>query len=348
MNEAPRLRTSGTPMGKSGKANGTMLNIACRNHNMHIGFYILSLEPHYKWMLTATPLVNGIENLHCILYFLYGSSWLTLQLPPGTFNCTLNIDDHWVADGYNVLGTEHAAGFTAIADSYKKLPEFITLVHCNCMPLDASILPKIGEEGKLRKAIQTSDIFIRCYCYQDTIGMRGLAVVCTLMLWQAMVSHILFKNPKPVINIISIHVTTKLVSFKKFSGAGKFNINLVHGSFMGIREKITGAISAQITTVGKTRPFGPCWLLIHLISRAHIVGPALTDVEMSLSKQVWKLHSWVADMAQPNQMLLRTVIVQFGKAFTGKTNIIPLSADGKSMTYDQNKAVLSFGTPKPA
>jgi len=112
-------------------------------------------------MLTATPLVNGIEDLHCILHFLDNSSWLTLQLPPVTFNCILNFDYHWVADGSNVLGTEHAAGFTPIADSYKKDPEFRSVVHYKIIALDAYRYPIIGEVAKLRKATQTSDIFIR-------------------------------------------------------------------------------------------------------------------------------------------------------------------------------------------
>jgi hypothetical protein len=97
----------------------------------------------------ATPLVNGIEDLHWILHFLESSSWLTLQLPPDTFDYTLNIHDDWIADGSNVPGTERGAGFTPDADPYKKGPDFGSLVHCTTIAWDAYMLPSIGEVGKL-------------------------------------------------------------------------------------------------------------------------------------------------------------------------------------------------------
>jgi len=75
-------------------------------------------------------------------------------------NYTINIDDDWVADGSNVLGTEHGAGFTPVADPYKKDPEFGSLVHCTTMAWDTYMLPLIGEVGILREATQTLDILI--------------------------------------------------------------------------------------------------------------------------------------------------------------------------------------------
>jgi len=98
-------------------------------------------------MLTAIPLVNGITDLRWILRFLESSSWLTLLLPPDTFDYTLNIDDNWIADGSNVPGTERGAGFTTVADPYKKGPEFRSLVHCTTMAWDAYMLPIIAEVG---------------------------------------------------------------------------------------------------------------------------------------------------------------------------------------------------------
>jgi hypothetical protein len=156
-----------------------------------------------------------------------------------------------------VSGTERGAGFTPVADPYKKGPEFGSVVHCTTMAWYAYMLPIIGEVGKLRRATQTSDILIRRHCYEETIGKRAFAVLCTVMLRRTMVSHIPFKNPKPIINIPPIHVTTKLVTFTKSSGAGKFYINLVDGSYKGLRERITGVASAQATTTGKTKPFDP-------------------------------------------------------------------------------------------
>jgi len=158
LDEGHRLRTSGTPIGKFRKANSTLVKMDSRNYNMHMASCILSLEPQYKWMLTATPLVNGIEDLRWILRFLESSSWLTLQLPPNTFHYTLNIDDDWIANGSNGPGTERCAAFTPVADPYKKGPEFGSLVHCTTMVWDADMLPITGEVGKLRNAVQTLDI----------------------------------------------------------------------------------------------------------------------------------------------------------------------------------------------
>ena len=224
---------------------------------MHMASCILSLELHYKWMLTATTLVHGIQDLRCILRFLQSSSWLTLQMPPDTFEYTLNIDDDWIADGSNVPGTGRLAVFMPVADPYKEGPEFGLLVHCTTMVWDPYMLPIIGEVGKSRKAAQTSDILIRQHHYEETIGKRAFAVLCTLMLRRTMVSHIPFKNPRPIINIPPIYVTTELLTFTKSSGAGQFYINLVDSRYKRLREEITRVTSVQATTMGKTKPFGP-------------------------------------------------------------------------------------------
>jgi hypothetical protein len=163
-----------------------------------------------------------------------------------------------------------------------------------------------------------------------------------------MVSHIPFKNPKPIINIPRMHVTTKLVTFTKSSGAGKFYINFVDGSYKGLRERITGVASAHATMKGKTNPFGPRWQCICLIYVALILGPASMDLEISSSKQLWKLPSGVADTGRPNLILLRTVISEIAKAFPGNTDRIPLPEKVKGMTYDQIEAALGLGAPKLA
>jgi hypothetical protein len=111
-----------------------------------------------------------------------------------------------------------------------------------------------------------------------------------------MVGHITFKNPKPIINIPSWHVTTKLVAFMMSSGVGHFWINLLDGSYKGLRERITRVASAQATTMGKTKRFGPHWRMIPLISVTTILGPALMGPETSSLKQLMSLPSWVADI----------------------------------------------------
>jgi len=143
---------SRTPIGKLRKSHGRMVKMDSRSYNMHVASDLLSLELQYKWMSTATPLVNGIEDLRWILRVVESSSLWTPQLPPDTFDYTLTFDDHWVADGSNMSGTEHGAGFAQVADPYKKGSEFGSLVHCTTIAWDACMLPLTGEVGKLTSA----------------------------------------------------------------------------------------------------------------------------------------------------------------------------------------------------
>jgi hypothetical protein len=48
MDETHRLRTSGTPISKFGKATGTMVKMDFYDYNMHMAFYILRLGPQFK------------------------------------------------------------------------------------------------------------------------------------------------------------------------------------------------------------------------------------------------------------------------------------------------------------
>jgi len=175
LDEAHRLRMSGTPIGKFRKANGMLVKMDSSDYKMHMASCILCMEPQYKWMLTATLLLNGMKDLSWNMRFLESSSWLTLQLPPDTVDFTLNIDDNWVADGCNMSDTEDGAWFTPVADPYKKSPEFRSLVYCTTMPRDAYMLPIVDEVGTLGKATKTMDIVIRWHRYEWTIGIRAFA-----------------------------------------------------------------------------------------------------------------------------------------------------------------------------
>ena len=100
--------------------------------------------------------------------------------------------------------------------------------------------------------------------------------------------------------------------------------------------------------MGKTKPFGPRWRFIRLISIALIRGPASMDPEISSSKRLWTLPSGVADTGRPNLIMLKMVISEFAKAFPGKTDQIPPPEKVKGMTYDQIEAALRFGARKLA
>jgi len=156
---------------------------------------ILCLEPHYQWLMTATPLVYGIEDMRWILCFRESSSRLTLQLLGDTIDYTLNLDGDWVGDGSTVSSTECGARFTPVSAPYKKGPEFSSIVHCTTIAWDADMLAIIGEVGKLRKATQSSHTLIRWHHSKETNENGAFAVLSSLMLRWTMVSHILFKNP---------------------------------------------------------------------------------------------------------------------------------------------------------
>jgi len=174
IDETQWLKISRTPIGKFRKGNSMVVKMDSRDYNMHLASCILCLEPQYTCMLIATPLVNGIKDLNSILHFVERLSWLTLQLLPNTFNSTLNIENHWVTDRSNMSDTEYGAWISPVADPYMQGPEFGSLVHWTPMACYVEMLPPIGEVGKLKKTMQTSNILIRQHFHKDSVGKRGL------------------------------------------------------------------------------------------------------------------------------------------------------------------------------
>jgi hypothetical protein len=196
-----------------------------------------------------------------------------------------------------VSGTEYGSGFTPVTDSYQKGPEFSSLVHSTTIPWDAYMLPMAIEVGKLRNAMQTSEILIRWHCYTESIRTRALAGLCTLMLWRSMVSPIPFKNTMPVTKIPPIYVTTEYVTFTISYGTRQFYINSVDGSYNSLRDRITRVASAQASMMGKTQPFGTGWLFILLISVTLILVSASLDPEISSSQGLQSFLSGLLTLA---------------------------------------------------
>ena len=147
-----RLRMSWTPICKFRKARGMLVKMDSHNYNIYMVLCVLCLDQQYKRMLMATPLANGIEDFHWTLHFLESSSCKTLQVPPDTFNYTLNIDDYCIAYGSTVSGTECGAWFTPVIDPYKQHPRSGWLVHCTTTPLNPFMSPLISRVEKLRMA----------------------------------------------------------------------------------------------------------------------------------------------------------------------------------------------------
>jgi len=160
------------------------------------------------------------------------------------------------------------------------------------MTCDGYLLPILREVGNLRRAMQTLDIVIRWHHYKETIGNWACAVLCTQMQWQTPVSHIPFSHPKPIIDISPIHVTTKLMTFTKSTGARPVYINLVDSSRMGFRVRNIGFDYTQATMTGKTKPFGHHWRVIHLISVVLIVSLARMDPKISFFDMNMDIPFW--------------------------------------------------------
>ena len=95
---------------------------------------------------------------------------------------------------------------------------------------------------------------------------------------------------------------------------------LVHSMSKGLRERITGVASAQVTIMGKTKCFGPHWWWICLVSVPCIFGPVSLDPDISSFKRLWTLPSVIGDTRRPNLVMLRTVIAAFEKTITGRRN----------------------------
>jgi len=113
---------------------------------------------------------------------------------------------------------------------------------------------RLLNRGTLRRVMQTSGVLIRQHCGKETIGKQAVAVLCTLMLPWMMVSHIPFIIPTPIFIIAGTQGTTKYVIFMKSSRAGQLYITIIDSSYMGHRERITGAASTPPTTMGKKKP----------------------------------------------------------------------------------------------
>jgi len=168
------------------------------------------------------------------------------------------------------------------------------------------------------------------------------------MLGRIVVSHIPLNNPKPIIIIPPMHVTTELITSMKSSGAGQFYIDLVDGSYKRHRERIAGVVSVQATTKGTMKSFGPRWWIIPHIALVRILSHVSMKPEIHLSKRLSALPSRVAEMGRPNLIMLRTVISQIAKAFAGKTDQIPPPGKVRGMTYDEIETVLRFRVRKLA
>ncbi|KAF8542616.1 hypothetical protein BDD12DRAFT_802756 [Trichophaea hybrida] len=97
------------------------------------------LEPQFKWMLTATSLVNRIEDLHWVLTFPPQDSWLAENLPLDTLVKAAmepQVDD-WQPNEMNpILSTEPDAEFTTIANPYQQCPQCGSLIHCTTQSWD--------------------------------------------------------------------------------------------------------------------------------------------------------------------------------------------------------------------
>lgn len=161
-------------------------------------------------------------------------------------------------------------------------------------------------------------------------------------------SHVWFQNPKPIINISPVHSTSDLVLFKKSIRHGQNSIQLVNSSYNSLSERFRGIVYMQATTMGQRKPFGPCWLSIHLITIVMILHASWMDSERYPSKQLWKLLFRVADTGRQILIMLRMVISNYAKAFPWESVQIHPLEKIIGIMLSQIEAALCFAIQKLA
>ncbi|KAF8536327.1 hypothetical protein BDD12DRAFT_807868 [Trichophaea hybrida] len=129
IDQAYRHRVCGILVGNTRRLDRTLVNTPAASYSPVQAAALIRLEPHFKWMLTATPLVYGIEDIHWVLTFLPQGSWLEENLPPNTCDQAAMEPqaDEWQPNEMNsVLSTEPDAKFTKMANPSQRGPRTIT------------------------------------------------------------------------------------------------------------------------------------------------------------------------------------------------------------------------------
>ncbi|KAF8536360.1 P-loop containing nucleoside triphosphate hydrolase protein [Trichophaea hybrida] len=357
IDEAHRYRVCGMPVGKTRRLDGTLVNTPAARYGPFQAEALFRLEPQFKWMLTATPLVNGIEDLRWVLTFLQRDSWLEEYLPPDTFDQAAMEPqaDDWQPNEMNLLlSTQPDAEYTKIANPYQRGPRYGSHIHCITKAWDWYLLHLIESIGLLRRQTsQTQESRAKRKCFEQTVGESSFTILTTLMLRQTMVSRIPFDNLQPIINIPRMVIECQLVTYTEASGGRNFYQKLVDCHYKELKDSITGETADDdrqppVANDGKKliKRFQPRWQFIRIVALAPVLGPPTMVPETSRAQMLWESNK--SDNERSDMTKVAEIIKMFATGFPGQTDQIPSTNQVKNMNHARFEAAMQYGALKLA
>ena len=370
IDEAHCLRTSGRPVGTKTSLPGRSAQV--------VGYFdasektarsLLGLKPEFKWMLTATPLVNNLRDLRWIVRFLEREEWLELNLPPNTFVDNDDLEERWDQQRRepwdsedleplpNVLGTDHNAVWAPDAAPFEDGPDSESFVHCTtkawlygmAVPLDKITrltTRSLGQRGA--SATEKEEL----QWQQLLAGKRAFAILVSLMLRRGMASRIPFDNPHPIIDIPPMVMHTERI---RFAHGKELFRKLVDTSYHQMIGHITGNPLAPVNPGKQQKPdsFGPRWRFIRLVALSPLL--AFAAVRGDIAKDLWKGSSPNGTEADIKNLL--QLIKWFRSAFPREdtacggvkpTQAIPAEVGIADMDARSLVRAMEYGAPKLA
>jgi hypothetical protein len=216
VDEFHRLRLAGLGPGIfTNTQTGGLLEISQESYAEQICRMILTLNPTYRWALSATPMVSSVSDCRWILRFLQRRTWVEENVPPDTFALQSDLESGaWTKGAPNVPGHHPEATFTPVANPYGMSREHKdTMVHCTTIAWDMFVAAHMSRYGALarRKAGHGQPL-----SEQETLEMDTLLDKClqharcalvSITLRRTMSSRIPFRTGRPIIDIPPMTVT---------------------------------------------------------------------------------------------------------------------------------------------
>ena len=302
LDEAHRLRTSGREV-------ATNTSLPARFIVGYLGApertarSLLGLKPDFKWMLTATPLVNNLSDLRWIVRFLERDEWLQQNLPPGTFVDRDELyerrdqirrepwDSEDLAPLPTALGTDLNAVWGPDAAPFEDGPNFESLVHCTTKawshgmagPLDT--IAKLTNRTLLQRGASAAEKQ-QLQEQQLLAGRRAFSILFSLMLRRGMASRIPFDNQQPIIDIPPMVMHTERI---RFTYGKQLFRKLVDTPYPEMISQITGIPPAPAKPGKQQRAtsnsFGPRWRFIRLVALSPLL--AFAAAKGDIAKDLW-------------------------------------------------------------
>ena len=364
LDEAHRLRTSGRQLGTNISQTGKSIGVGYFDASEKTARSLLRLKPEFKWMLTATPLVNNLRDLRWVVRFLEREEWLELSLPPDTFVDRDDLEDYHELQRLdpmdspaplpNVPGTHPNAVWADNAAPFEDGPAAESFVHCTTkawahgmtLPLDR--IAKLTARSLTQRGISTAEKQ-ELQRQQLLAGGRAFAILVSLMLRRGMASRIPFDNPRPIIDIPPMVMHTQRI---RFANGKELFLKLVDTSYPQMIGRITGSPPAPVNPGRQQKPdsFGPRWRFIRLVALSPLL--AFAAPREDIVQHLWKGSK--ANGTEANKENLRQLIQWFRSAFPlenttcGAKTAIPTTTEIPNMDTHAYVRAMEYGAPKLA